>query len=593
MQNNYYITLVAGTRVMGLSRFDSIAESQSHEKHVGELKTELREKFISYDINTGFIIARLTEADAIELLKDYRVLRVSLISNISLCPISGFSSKSAAGLWHLGLLSNKEYSKATIACGFNFSITTKRYGFYPIDYYDLNEIICLNSETNKIYHNGQLYNIEYNFGESSSIALIDLSSVSFNYTAGLEVGLNYLVYHIPSRLFTLANSITSDTIAMATLELSINTNSALLYYANSDGKFEISNLKLIVDKAVYNTAADGSGVEIIIGDAHIDYSLAEFGGRASLLFNPYSLIFNTAYYGELDSGFASHGTLVACAAAGSTYGIANGAKILGVTLFDYSEGENPDGSSVNPSDKVLDGLHLIGDYVSSKKALGNNSPTVVSLSIKMSTTIPEVDDLIKAMINDGATVVIAAGNDNIINNHSPYSDTAILVAACDVDIKPTSFTEYGERVSVYAPGKDIKGLRNGGIEFTWSGTSVACPLVAGLCAIYLSICPNATPSDVVDSLLSNSLPMITYNRLYTTSLVAQSIDFGIYKQKELHTSKLKSDIIYTVVPYYTNFDNSNSYGDKLELTLDNISNVVISAGHIESIDIGTIFQLQR
>ncbi len=588
MLNDYYITLAAGTRVGGAKKYGSLAEQSMHEQHLLELKNLLGDRIISYDNNTGFVLAKLYDDEANDIAIKSYIYRVSKVPDITLCPITNFSSY-ATSSWHMGLLSNNIYSLNTrLISGFNLRIDKRQYGIYPIDYDYVNELLVLSSENNKLLHNNEFLNFEYSFDSSNEMVLIDLNAIQ-----DLKEGNYYIVYNIISRIFTISNVLTSNLIVIGSVDLKLNNSSIVGYYSAYSDKFDIVELKLISDFNHYITAYNGSDVEVIIGDTHIDYNLSEFDNRATLLYNPYSNIFNTAYIGELDTGYASHGTLVACALAGKTYGMAKHAKILGVTLFDYSEGEKADGSSVNPSDKVLIGLQYIAGYIDTKKVTGNLSPTVVNLSIKMSSTIPEVDDIIEAMIEDGAVVVIAAGNDNIINNHSPYSENAIIVASCDNNLKPSLFTEYGPRITVYAPGENIAGLMNGGVPHTWSGTSVACPIVAGLCAIYLSMCPESSVKDVKIALINNAVKAITYNKLYTTNLFMQHISYGYHENTNIKLASLSNKIILSLKPYLTNFDDEPDYGNSIELTLDDLMNTIISIGSIESIDIGTMFKLQR
>lgn len=588
MQSDYYITLAAGTRVGGAKKYGSPTEQLMHEQHLLKLKARLGNRFINYDKNTGFVLAKLYDYEADDLITLQYVYRVSKISKISLCPVSSFTS-SASTSWHMGLLSNNIHSANTkLICGFNIRVEKRQYGVYPIDYDYVDELIVLGSENNKLLHNNELINFEYSFDSSGEMIIIDLSSLT-----ELKEGDYNIVYNLDSKIFTISDELALNLIPIGTVQLKLNTSSIIGYYSSYKEKFDLLNLKLITDFNYYTTAYNGNNVEVIIGDTHIDYSLPEFENRAELLYNPYSNIFNSAYIGELDTGYASHGTLVACAVAGKTYGLAKQAKILGVTLFDYSEGENTDGSSVNPSDKVLLGLQYLADYIDAKKAIGNTSPTVVNLSIKMSSTIPEVDDIIEAMIEDGAIVVIAAGNDNVINNHSPYSERAIMVASCNSDLKPSTFTEYGPRVTIYAPGENIIGLMNGGVVHSWSGTSVACPIVSGICAVYLSMCPESSTNDIKTALINNAVKAITYNKLYTTDLFLQHISYGHHLSNNIRLSNIDNKIILTIKPYLINFDNEPDYSHTIELTLDDLMNVLISAGSIESIDIGTVFKLQK
>lgn len=63
-------------------------------------------------------------------------------------------------------------------------------------------------------------------------------------------------------------------------------------------------------------------------------------------------------------------------------------------------------------------------------------------------------------------------------------------------------------VDIFAPGSDIRSAWVGSnvAAKTISGTSMACPAVSGAAAIYLSHFPHATPWEVKNSLLMQSIP---------------------------------------------------------------------------------------
>ena len=125
----------------------------------------------------------------------------------------------------------------------------------------------------------------------------------------------------------------------------------------------------------------------------------------------------------------------------------------------------------------------------------------------------------------------------------------ISISSLSKSAKPSIFTEYGPRITVFAPGENINGLMNGGVPHTWSGTSVACPIVAGICAIYLSMCPESSTNDVKTALINNAIRAITYNKLYTTSLFLQHISYGNHINSSIKLSNLNDKIILTMKPY--------------------------------------------
>lgn len=86
----------------------------------------------------------------------------------------------------------------------------------------------------------------------------------------------------------------------------------------------------------------------------------------------------------------------------------------------------------------------------------------------------------------GVTVVAACGNDgtNLINYPAAY-ETVISVAATDTLDQRAYFSNYGSTVDIAAPGVGILSTYLDGIHML-NGTSMACPMVTGAAALYMS-----------------------------------------------------------------------------------------------------------
>ncbi|KAF1988454.1 subtilisin-like protein [Aulographum hederae CBS 113979] len=72
--------------------------------------------------------------------------------------------------------------------------------------------------------------------------------------------------------------------------------------------------------------------------------------------------------------------------------------------------------------------------------------------------------------------------------HPCWSPYVICVGASTIDYEKAKFSNYGEAINIWAPGKDVWSA-NGGIDGGWrlmSGTSQASPAVAGVMAIWVS-----------------------------------------------------------------------------------------------------------
>lgn len=191
-----------------------------------------------------------------------------------------------------------------------------------------------------------------------------------------------------------------------------------------------------------------------------------------------------------------HGTHCAGTVASQLYGVAPGATLIGVKVLSAT------GSGSWTT--VMEGVQyaaLHADVIS------------MSLGGRANPNGNVVEDAVENAIDNGITVVIAAGNEG------PFMQTigtpgavkkAITVGAIDNKGELAYFSSRG--VSVYldpkpdmvAPGVDVLSAWKDGGTNTISGTSMATPHVAGLVALMLSKAKGIKPQGVKNILMSTT-----------------------------------------------------------------------------------------
>ncbi|MXM65151.1 S8 family serine peptidase [Streptomyces sp. HUCO-GS316] len=228
----------------------------------------------------------------------------------------------------------------------------------------------------------------------------------------------------------------------------------------------------------------GTGVTAYIIDTGVRITHSDFGGRA---FYGYDAIDNdnTAQDGH------GHGTHVAGTVAGTSYGVAKKAKVVGVRVLNNS------GSGTTA--QVVAGI----DWVAQNAV----KPAVANMSLGGGAD-SALDTAVRNAIASGVTFAVAAGNDGAnASNYSPARVAeAITVGATTSSDARASYSNYGSILDIFAPGSSITSSWNSSDSATntISGTSMATPHVTGAAALYLADNPSSTPAQVASALVSAS-----------------------------------------------------------------------------------------
>lgn len=132
----------------------------------------------------------------------------------------------------------------------------------------------------------------------------------------------------------------------------------------------------------------------------------------------------------------------------------------------------------------------------------NNGAHVMSMSLGLYKRSATMERALQYALDKGVTLVASAGNNNTENNHRtkphlPSTHPGVIeVTATDSADQKASFSNYGQTVSVAAPGVSILSTLPGGKYGRMSGTSMAAPHVAGLAGLVLSKHPSWSPAQV-------------------------------------------------------------------------------------------------
>ncbi len=155
----------------------------------------------------------------------------------------------------------------------------------------------------------------------------------------------------------------------------------------------------------------------------------------------------------------------------------------------------------------------------------DNNADVINMSFGSGFNSSAFQSLMNYANSLGIVLVAAAGNDNVSSTFYPAGyNNVISVASTTTGDAKSGFSNYGSWIDISAPGSAIYSTIPGGGYTYKQGTSMASPMVAGLCGLMLSLNPSLSPSDIESCLTSTAANIDGANPSYIGQLGAGRID---------------------------------------------------------------------
>ena len=123
---------------------------------------------------------------------------------------------------------------------------------------------------------------------------------------------------------------------------------------------------------------------------------------------------------------------------------------------------------------------------------------VVSMSLGGPSADTFIPPALKRADAAGVIVIAAAGNEGPGANTDGYParyPECVSVAACDKNKAIANFSSRGKSVWITGPGVNVRSTYPGGQYATMSGTSMACPHLAGVAALWVAGNPGVAKKD--------------------------------------------------------------------------------------------------
>lgn len=144
----------------------------------------------------------------------------------------------------------------------------------------------------------------------------------------------------------------------------------------------------------------------------------------------------------------------------------------------------------------------------------DNGVDILNMSFSGPGYSPYMDQFIQYAQANGATVIVAAGNDQMDTRYfyPAASDEAIVVSATDINDHFAKFSNYGQSVDLASPGVGIYSSIPYNRYAYLNGTSMSTAFVSATASLLKQEDTQRTPEQIADLLLTNTEDLGSFGR---------------------------------------------------------------------------------
>lgn len=246
------------------------------------------------------------------------------------------------------------------------------------------------------------------------------------------------------------------------------------------------NLPLIDMEQSWEITEGSPDVIVAVVDTGVDLNHPEFKGK---LVGGYNMIADSNNPND-DNGHGTHVSGVIAARSNNHDGIAGmswNSKIMPIKAI----GADGSGTAFD----IAQGIRWATD----------NGARVINLSVGNYTPSAALQEACTYAYKRNVVLVAATGNDATDQPGYPAAYKEVIgVSAVDHNKRFADFSNFGEYVDVVAPGVDIPSTYIYSDFAALSGTSMACPHVAALASLIISVNPSLSNKEVMDIIRKSS-----------------------------------------------------------------------------------------